>query len=280
MWAALAVLVSLYPTIAWDYYNKTYIICPCYWVADNESSSRFAGDILKYLPSLCSQESNEKSLINLAYGTIQSVYWNLGFFNYYELKQIPNFILAFPAIFIAFNALVNGWILWKDSILFIFTFKDEKEVDGFHSCFRYKNLKVYSLLRTSSKTNIYFINVWDNCTIISESTNKYLRDMTEDELKRSWLITTYMESSIYFSFSAFSISTSILIATLLVFAHIQVSTRILFSSSPLFLLYLASELAKPNSHQQSRDLKKFIAVYLILYNLLGAILHGNFLPWT
>ncbi|KAF3422738.1 LOW QUALITY PROTEIN: hypothetical protein E2986_05855 [Frieseomelitta varia] len=38
--------------------------------------------------------------IPMAYSYIQKKYWNLGFLNYYEIKQIPNFILAFPILYI------------------------------------------------------------------------------------------------------------------------------------------------------------------------------------
>lgn len=42
----------------------------------------------------------------ISYGYIQSTYWNVGLFKYYELKQIPNFLLAAPILLVV---LFNCW---------------------------------------------------------------------------------------------------------------------------------------------------------------------------
>ena len=39
------------------------------------------------------------------YGRLQSEYWNIGLFRYYQVKQIPNFLLASPFLFVSFFAL-------------------------------------------------------------------------------------------------------------------------------------------------------------------------------
>ncbi|KAH9260666.1 hypothetical protein BASA81_001133 [Batrachochytrium salamandrivorans] len=43
------------------------------------------------------------------YSFVQAEYWNLGLFSYYEMKQLPNFLVAFPAVALCVGALVRYW---------------------------------------------------------------------------------------------------------------------------------------------------------------------------
>lgn len=57
----------------------------------------------------------------------------------------------------------------------------------------------------------------------------------------------------------------------ILFVHIQVSTRMLCSATPLFYWYCVQEL---------KDEKSLVKYYFASYFLVGTVLFCNFLPWT
>ncbi|ENN73104.1 hypothetical protein YQE_10245, partial [Dendroctonus ponderosae] len=81
------------------------------------------GQHAKYNQSWCN------NLVPLAYNYVQKHYWNVGFMQYYEWKQWPNFVLAAPMLgIITFSCLRHIWLhLIKKHKLQIFTLADTKD---------------------------------------------------------------------------------------------------------------------------------------------------------
>lgn len=73
----------------------------------------------------------------------------------------------------------------------------------------------------------------------------------------------------------------------LLFVHIQVSTRMLASSSP-YIYWICAQQFQKEHHQNSfkaflqpkSHSTKFIKAWFLGYFVIGTVLFSNFLPWT
>jgi phosphatidylinositol glycan class V len=83
---------------------------------------------------------------NTIYRYIQNKYWNVGFFSYYQLKQIPNFVLAMPIIIISYIIIKYYIINYNNHIVFL---KQKKKYVSMYSyCYfiiSYLSANVYTL---------------------------------------------------------------------------------------------------------------------------------------
>jgi len=190
------------------------------------------------LPQWCT------SWTQFSYSSVQNKYWQLGLFKYYRLKQIPNFMLAFPVI------LLTGMCLLQ-----------------------------------------YFTHMVKNKTLIK------MLITSEDKTLRSEFSTDLIPLYIY---------TGFLLVFGLCFMHVQVLTRLLFSSAPVLYLFVGSKLAQSCSWsdielilnkdsfnslfltrrlilkiwRNQHKLPRLFISYSCLYFILGVIFHSKFLPWT
>ncbi|XP_062554175.1 GPI mannosyltransferase 2 [Armigeres subalbatus] len=190
----------------------------------------------------------------LSYSYVQSHYWNVGFMQYYELKQLPNFLLALPAI--------------------------------------------YLVVSNSCK---YIHENWDFCARIG------LLRLSKKQLKN---MRNYDRNAFVF------IAHALFLALFSVFfVHVQVTTRMLASSSPVLYWFAAEYFTgdkafirrqvirklsrqvqdgtEPCAHVEnhvelteildikSMNLKQLsVLTYFIGYAVIGTVLFSNFLPWT
>jgi phosphatidylinositol glycan class V len=166
----------------------------------------------------------------LSYSYIQSHYWDVGFLNYYEWKQMPNFLLALPILLLF---LVNCAIYLKRNFALALRL---------------------GMFKKASRTNVPI-------------------------------------DANLFVFIIHGLTLSIVCV---LFVHIQVSTRMLASSSPL-LYWLAIKSIKPyatNSNNISEIFRYFVRIrgesklgvlikfWFLSYFCIGTVLFANFLPWT
>lgn len=163
--------------------------------------------------------------IPLSYSEVQSKYWGVGFFRYYQFKQIPNFILAAPIICLVFFTL-------KKYTEFYFERKDQNNLNSFKHFV----------------TKLLGLNI--SC---KKQKTKCLYDNT--------------------SCYVLVIHCTALAVFCMFFIHIQVTTRLIASTSPVIYFSMAS------MKRGSKELKLF-TLWFYLYFVLGTICHPNFLPWT
>jgi GPI mannosyltransferase 2 len=169
----------------------------------------------------------------ISYSYVQDRYWNVGFLKYYELKQLPNFLLATPIVLII---LVNS----------IKYFAHNKEYCCRLGIFKLRN----SVFR----------------------------------------VTTVADQNLF----VFVVHAMTLTIFCIFFIHIQVTTRLIASSSPMLYFFCANyfganEKGKKDEDENSTnvfDMKEFgwkqklIIYYFLGYLVIGTILFSNFYPWT
>lgn len=195
--------------------------------------------------NLVLSSSNNSEWCNLkipvAYAYIQKKYWNVGFLNYYELKQIPNFILAIPILYIMIRC-IKEYIFVHKRYFYTFGFIPNIENE------KQTKIKEYPI-----------------------------------------------EMLIFVSHGLF------LTVFCILFVHIQVSTRLISSASPLIYWYCALTYTPRSINDEAYESEenayskwrvfflrqkkyalqdKLILLYFLGYTVIGCFMFSNFLPWT
>lgn len=155
-----------------------------------------------------------------SYSYLQSHYWNVGLLKYYELKQIPNFLLASPILTMIIYHSIKFLLANPKIALHLGLFQTSNN-------------------REKTKHFVYLVHALALCIFC------------------------------------------------LLFVHIQVSTRMLASSSP-YIYWICAQHFLRERHQNSwkaflqpkSRITKFIKAWFFGYFIIGTILFSNFLPWT
>ncbi|XP_069693057.1 GPI mannosyltransferase 2 [Periplaneta americana] len=226
------------------------------------------------------------STIPLAYSYVQDHYWNVGFLRYYHWKQIPNFLLAIPII----------WIILVHAYRFVKQHPNQCRLLG--------------LWEDPSRT--------DDPKVIEKMRIK----MKQNEIKYAPEMLVYIVHVVFLT----------IFCTLCI--HVQVTTRMVASASPVLYWFIAYHFFKPTVSKDDFESKKphsrntnyfatrlrlissnkkesrveeevdslenlesrwkvfiitdkiqytevkLIKYYFLSYIVLGTALFSNFLPWT
>jgi phosphatidylinositol glycan class V len=202
------------------------------------------------------------------YAHVQRKYWNVGLFRYYEVRQIPNFILALPVLALSFAA-VATWIArsWDR-----------------HGANR--NAGAETGVRGVAAGALRWAFLALDASSGHDSAGGGIPPSAPSPSSRTRTLLLGPELlPDYAALAGFALVGAFV-------AHVQVSTRLIFSSCPAIYWFLSGVLVRPtvNDHKGDAGRGSFrqrvtqapwlIYSYFALYNILGVIMHVNWLPWT
>jgi len=242
------------------------------------------------------------------YAYVQRKYWNVGFLHYYELKQIPNFLLALPILILSLcgvvNWIVNSYLCYRSTCRQKIIIK-RRESLSVPKPFLWLEWAFFALnhmiLEDDDKGNDDDNNdesnsVWKPiCFFYKKENDKNIESSSSSKVVGGLLGPNKLPH--YAILAGF-----VIIGT--TFAHVQISTRLICSSCPALYWYQAflffhlttttttikdttcigtTSTSIDDHYSSSSSMKKIrnlMLCYLLLFNILGVIMHVNWLPWT
>lgn len=207
-----------------------------------------------------------KARVPLLYNYIQSHYWGVGFLRYFQLKQLPNFLLASPILSLALCSIVY-YAKSRPEIFFSLGFRATTEEKNSSAVLFSMELGPRSNIaripeESSSKKQEYH-NLRQRRHMI-RGDPVALPSENDSLVKLGYLSVSVLPFILHLGFMA---------ATAFFVIHVQVATRFLSASPPLY--WFASHLMV-----YRKKWAYLIWAYSAAYILLGSLLFSNFYPFT
>ncbi|GFP90646.1 GPI mannosyltransferase 2 [Phtheirospermum japonicum] len=200
-----------------------------------------------------------KARLPLLYNYIQSHYWGVGFLRYFQVKQLPNFLLASPILSLAICSIAYYVKLWSEVFLSL--------------GLRFSSIEDESSVSPSSTPNVMQDD--DRAPGLRKRERAMKR---EDVVTRPSKSDNIPNSPRYdpIVILPFVLHLSFMVATAFFVMHVQVATRFL-SASPLLYWFASHIMGSPSV---GKKWGHFIWTYCAAYILLGTLLFSNFYPFT
>lgn len=204
------------------------------------------------------------------YGFLQSHYWGVGFLKYFEVKQLPNFLLASPILTIAFSSIV-----YYVSLLFQ-TPQSLRKTPDFKRNLHGKDNSQDIIISSSSSSSHDFKGNHIFHRLRSEKKAKTFEFFHKVKLqmdsfiriKQGYCTLLVLPFILHLGFMTFMA---------LFVMNVQVATRFLSASPPIYW-FASYVMLSPGP--TSRRMNHVIWSYCVAYILLGSLLFPTFYPFT
>ncbi|KAK4839317.1 hypothetical protein QYF36_020955 [Acer negundo] len=202
-----------------------------------------------------------KARVPLLYNFIQSHYWQVGFLRYFQFKQLPNFLLASPILSLALCSIIH-YAKSQPKLFFSLGFQESNEGQDFTPVLSSSGIDPKSSSKKKGNENLR-----QRKPIYKGGNPVELSVENGSPVNSGYLSTSVLPFILHLGFMT---------ATAFFVMHVQVSTRFLSASPPLY--WFASYLMiSPGTGKRWGYL---IWAYCAAYILLGSLLFSNFYPFT
>lgn len=207
-----------------------------------------------------------KARLPLLYNYVQSRYWGVGFLRYFELKQLPNFLLASPILSLALGAIIY-FVKLSPRSFFSLGFRGSPKDDETSACMTFLRSKSGNLGEETSSTSRQGAYSLKQRKQTVKDKRPVILQPGDEPSHNSQKLLFIVPVVLHLAF---------LTATAFFVMYVQVSTRFLSASPPLY--WFASYLMVfPGI---GKRLGYWIWTYSTAYIVLGSLLFSNFYPFT